>query len=117
MGGTLTLEWEERKELTGGRRGGRRKGGRGSATSTFLSEVSQICGASVAGLTSIKARFLNWYIVEEFNLSNCTGVRWRKGFNMSNCKSPPFFYCLTFEKADCSIFARLVGWMVGRCHH
>ena len=61
------------------KRGGRRKGGRGSATSTFLSEVSQICGASVAGLTRIKARFLNWYIVEEFNLSNCTGVRWRKG--------------------------------------
>ena len=69
MGGTLTLEWEERKELTGGRRGGRRKGG-GSATSTFLSEVSQICGASVAGLTRIKARFLNWYIVEKFN--HCT---------------------------------------------
>ena len=59
MGGTLTLEWEERKELTGGRgEEGGRKGG-GSATSTFLSEVSQICGASVAGLTRIKARFLN----------------------------------------------------------
>ena len=35
----------------------------------------------------------------------------------SNCKSLPFFYFLTFEKADCSIFAllvgRLVGWSVG----
>ena len=24
---------------------------------------------------------------------------------------------LTFQKADCSLFARLVGWTVGRCHH
>ena len=32
-----------------------------------------------------------------------------------------FFYFLTFEKADCSIFTlsvgRLVGWLVGRRHH
>ena len=35
----------------------------------------------------------------------------------SNCKSLPFFYFLTFEKADCSLFALLVGWMVGRRHH
>ena len=33
---------------------------------------------------------------------------------VSNCKSLPFFYFLTFEKADCSIFALLVGWLVGR---
>ena len=32
----------------------------------------------------------------------------------SNCKSMPFFYFLTFEKADCSIFALLVGRSVGR---
>ena len=32
----------------------------------------------------------------------------------ANCKSLPFFYFLTFEKADCSIFALLVGWLVGR---
>ena len=31
----------------------------------------------------------------------------------SFCKSLPFFYNLTFEKADCSIFALLVGWLVG----
>ena len=104
------------KKGTDRRKEGRKEeGGGGSATSTFLSEVSQICGASVAGLTRIKARFLNWYIVEEFN--HCTGVGWRKGFDMSNCKSLPFFYFLTFEKADCSIFARLGGWLVGRCHH
>ena len=24
------------------------------------------------------------------------------------------FYCLASEKADCSIFSRLVGWLVGR---
>ena len=30
------------------------------------------------------------------------------------CKSLPFFYFLTFKKADCSIFALLVGWLVGR---
>ena len=29
------------------------------------------------------------------------------------CKSLPFFSFLTFEKADCSIFALLVGWSVG----
>ena len=29
------------------------------------------------------------------------------------CKSLPFFYFLTFEKADCSIFALLVGRSVG----
>ena len=33
------------------------------------------------------------------------------------CKSLPFFYFLTFEKADCSIFTllvgRSVGWFVG----
>ena len=29
-----------------------------------------------------------------------------------NCKSLPFFYFLTFEKADCSIFALSVGWLV-----
>ena len=29
------------------------------------------------------------------------------------CKSLPFFYCLNFEKADCPIFAHLVG----RRHH
>ena len=29
------------------------------------------------------------------------------------CKSLPFFYCLNFEKADCSIFALLVGRSVG----
>ena len=38
-----------------------------------------------------------------------------------NCKSLPFFYFLTFEKADCSIFTLLsVGWLVGRLvgrHH
>ena len=28
--------------------------------------------------------------------------------------SSPFFYFLTFEKADCSIFTLLVGWLVGR---
>ena len=37
------------------------------------------------------------------------------------CKSLPFFYFLTFEKAECSIFALLVGWLVGwlvgRRHH
>ena len=30
-----------------------------------------------------------------------------------NCKSLPFFYFLTFEKADCSIFALSVGWLAG----
>ena len=30
------------------------------------------------------------------------------------CKFLPFFYFLTFEKADCSIFTLLVGWSVGR---
>ena len=35
----------------------------------------------------------------------------------SNCKSMPFFYFLTFEKADGSIFALLVGWSVSRRHH
>ena len=30
------------------------------------------------------------------------------------CKSLPFFYFLTFEKADCSIFVLLVVWLVGR---
>ena len=29
------------------------------------------------------------------------------------CKSLPFFYFLTFEMADCSIFALLVGRLVG----
>ena len=29
------------------------------------------------------------------------------------CKSLPFFYFLTFEKADCSIFTLSVGWSVG----
>ena len=42
--------------------------------------------------------------------------RWGKGW-CSNCKSLPFFYFLTFKKADCSIFAllvgRSVGWLVG----
>ena len=37
--------------------------------------------------------------------------------SVDNCKSLPFFYFLTFEKADCSIFALLVGWLVGRRHH
>ena len=36
---------------------------------------------------------------------------------LNHCKSLPFFYCLNFEKADCSIFAlsvgRPVGWSVG----
>ena len=31
----------------------------------------------------------------------------------SSCNSLPFFYFLTFEKADCSIFALLVGRSVG----
>ena len=35
----------------------------------------------------------------------------------SNCKSLPFFYFLTFEKADCSILALLVGWSVSWRHH
>ena len=30
-----------------------------------------------------------------------------------NCKSLPFFYFLTFEKADCSIFTLSVGRLVG----
>ena len=30
-----------------------------------------------------------------------------------NCKSLPFFYFLTFEKADCSIFALSVSRLVG----
>ena len=37
--------------------------------------------------------------------------------DLDHCKSLPFFYFLTFEKADCSIFARLVGRLVGRRHH
>ena len=32
--------------------------------------------------------------------------------NKCYCKSLPFFYFLTFEKADCSIFALSVGWLV-----
>ena len=35
-------------------------------------------------------------------------------FKSAYCKSLPFFYCLNFEKADCSIFTLLVGWLVGR---
>ena len=34
--------------------------------------------------------------------------------NFSICNSLPFFYFLTFKKADCSIFTLSVGWSVGR---
>ena len=33
-------------------------------------------------------------------------------FANTNCKSLPFFYFLTFKKADCPIFALSVGWSV-----
>ena len=51
-------------------------------------------------------------------------IQWSKCMNLKqpelsthekeNCKSLPFFYFITFEKADCSIFALLVGRLVGR---
>ena len=35
-------------------------------------------------------------------------------YGRASCNSLPFFYFLTFEKADdCTIFAQLVAWLVG----
>ena len=49
----------------------------------------------------------------QFNLSkNDSRMVWGR-FKSAYCKSLPFFYCLNFEKADCSIFTLLVGWSVG----
>ena len=77
--------------------------------------------------SSAKITFLTWG--KCFNITN-----WRKAYSgeqlffseenvphelrlsefAQNCKSPPFFYCLNFEKADCSILALSVSRLVGR---
>ena len=60
--------------------------------------------------------FSRWYFVHvmKLNLSRDSEASFGRYFEL---QISAFFLLSNFEKADCSIFARLVGWSVSWRHH